>query len=346
MENQDLQLIECVPNISEGRDMKVIEALTKSIQQVAGVYLLHRDIGYDANRTVFTFIGESKAVGEAAFNLVKTASELIDMRMHRGIHPRIGAADVIPFIPVANSTMDDAIVLAHYISKRIGEELKIPVYCYEYAALSDDRRPLENCRSGNYEGLLIKMANPLWKPDFGPDIFNPLYGATIVGARDILIAYNINLKTTSVEKAKVIASIIRESGQAKFANNDLTELHYLHRMQAVKAIGWFVEKYGKAQISMNLTNFQITPVHIAFETVKNVASAMNIEVSGSEIVGLVPFKAVEDAGAYFAAKSKLILSTSQEKVQYAIDALGLNEIQPFHADEKIIEYRLKSLRGS
>ena len=342
MKTEINRLLECVPNISEGRDMGVIDALTDAIQKVPGVYLLHRDIGYDANRTVFTFAGNADAVGEAAFSLIKIASEKIDMRRHHGIHPRIGAADVVPFVPLAGADMQDAINMAHYVSTRVAYKLGIPVYAYEQAAFIPERKKLEYCRSGQYEGLAQKLQQAIWKPDFGSAVFNATSGLSIIGAREFLIAYNVTLNTGSVEHAKLIAAAIRESGPAlmlqKFEQSGLQ----VKRLTAVKAIGWFVPEYKKAQVSMNLTNIHETSMHQAFEVVKDLAAQLGISVSGSEVIGLVPYMAIEKAGQYYAPICKKPVNTDEDKIQLAIESLGLNDVQPFVATEKIIELRMKS----
>ncbi len=271
------QLIECVPNFSEGRDMHIIKQITDEIEKVEGVRLLDVDPGAATNRTVVTMVGTPLAVLEAAFRAVKKAAEVIDMRKHKGEHPRMGATDVCPLIPIANITMEETVELARELAERIGNELGISVYCYENAAINSERRNLANCRSGEYEGLAAKLANPAWKPDFGPSVFNETAGATAVGARDFLVAFNVNLNTTSTRRANSIAFDVREKGRplregdpitGKIVKDDKGNQVYIPgTLKSVKAIGWFIEEYGIAQISMNLTNISVTPVHLAFDEV-------------------------------------------------------------------------------
>ena len=332
------KIIECVPNFSEGRDMAIIRHITDVIESVEGVKLLDVDPGRDTNRTVVTFVGDPEAVSEAAFWAVKKASELIDMSKHRGAHPRMGATDVLPFIPVAGVTMEETVEIARKVAGRIGNELGIPVYCYENAALSEGRRNLANCRAGEYEGLPKKLIHPLWKPDFGPVIHNIRSGATAVGARDFLVAFNINLNTTSTRRANAIAFDVREKGR-KVKNDKGEEITIPGTLKSVKAIGWYMKEYGIAQISMNLTNISVTPVHVAFDEVCRKADARGVRVTGSELVGLIPFKSLLDAGRYFLEKQKRSAGVPDEElINIAIRSLGLNEIHPFNPQEKIIEY--------
>ena len=350
------KLIECVPNFSEGRDMGIIDRITQEIQGVDGVKLLDVDPGKATNRTVVTLVGTPDEVIEAAFRAVKKASELIDMSKHKGEHPRMGATDVCPLVPVANISMEEVIEYARKLAERIGNELKIPVYCYENAAFEPKRRNLANCRSGEYEGLPKKLANPEWKPDFGPAEFNARAGATAVGARDFLVAYNINLNTTSTRRANAIAFDVREKGRVKREGNPITgkivkdekgdPVTIPGTLKAVKAIGWFIEEYGVAQISMNLTNISITPVHVAFDEVCRKAQERGIRVTGSELVGLVPKKALIDAGKYFLAKQERSLGVSEaEIIKIAVKSLGLDELKPFNPKEKIIEYLIDEASG-
>jgi glutamate formiminotransferase / formiminotetrahydrofolate cyclodeaminase len=343
------KIIECVPNFSEGRDLALIEKITREIETVDGVKLLDVDPGSATNRTVVTFVGTPDEVIEAAFRAVRKASELIDMAKHRGEHPRMGATDVCPLVPVANVTMDEVVEYARKLAKRIGDELGIPVYCYENAAFKPERRNLANCRKGEYEGLAEKFSNPEWKPDFGPASFNPKWGATAVGARDFLVAYNINLNTTSTRRANAIAFDVREKGRAKRQGHPLTgkivkdekgdPVYIPGSLKEVKAIGWFIEEYGVAQISMNLTNIQVTPIHIAFDEVCKKAAERGIRVTGSELVGLIPLKAMLDAGKYFLAKQERSLGVSDaELIKIAVKSMGLDELKPFRPAEKIIEY--------
>ena len=343
------KLIECVPNFSEGSDMGIINSITAEIEAVEGVKLLDVDPGQATNRTVVTMVGTPDEVVEAAFRAVKKASELIDMRKHKGAHPRMGATDVCPLVPVANIDMEEVVEYARKLAKRIGEELGISVYCYENAALKPARRNLANCRSGEYEGMAEKLATPEWKPDFGPDKLNAKSGVTAVGARDFLVAYNINLNTTSTRRANAIAFDVREKGRVKREGHPLTgkivkdekgdPVYIPGTLKAVKGIGWFIEEYGIAQISMNLTNISITPVHVAFDEVCKKADARGVRVTGSELVGLVPLKAMLDAGKYFLAKQQRSLGVSDEElIKIAVKSMGLDELKPFNPKEKIIEY--------
>jgi glutamate formiminotransferase / formiminotetrahydrofolate cyclodeaminase len=346
------KLIECVPNFSEGRDMGIINQITAEIEAVDGVKLLDVDPGKATNRTVVTFVGTPDEVIEAAFRAVKKASQLIDMSKHKGEHPRMGATDVCPLVPVANISMEEVVTYAHKLAERIGKELAIPVYCYESAAKKPERKNLANCRSGEYEGLQAKFKKPEWKPDFGPAEFNARSGATAVGARDFLVAYNINLNTTSTRRANAIAFDVREKGRVQRTGNPVTgkkvvdekgnPVYIPGTLKAVKAIGWFIEEYGIAQISMNLTNVSITPVHVAFEEVCNKANERGIRVTGSELVGLVPKKTLIDAGKYFLAKQQRSLGVSEsEIIKIAVKSMGLDELKPFNPKEKVIEYLLE-----
>jgi glutamate formiminotransferase / formiminotetrahydrofolate cyclodeaminase len=346
MENR---IIECVPNFSEGRDMDKITQITDEIESVNGVKLLNVDPGKATNRTVVTFVGDPEAVSLAAFLAVKKASEVIDMTTHHGEHPRMGATDVCPFIPVSGVTMEETITYARRVAARIGEELGIAVYCYENAAFCEERRNLANCRAGEYEGLRKKLADPLWQPDYGPAIFNERSGATAVGARDFLVAFNINLNTTSTRRANAIAFDVREKGRPKREGDPLTGKFIYDEngekimdpgsLKSVKAIGWYIQEYGIAQISMNLTDISVTPVHIAFNEVCRKAEARGVRVTGSEIVGLVPLKALLDAGRYFLHKQQRSSGVSDEElIKIAVRSMGMNEIHPFNPAEKIIEY--------
>ncbi len=345
------KLIECVPNFSEGNDMGVIDKITQEIENVEGVKLLDVDPGKATNRTVVTFVGTPDEVVEAAFQAVKKASELIDMRKHQGAHPRMGATDVCPLVPVSNITMDEVITYAHKLARRIGDELGIPVYCYENAAMKPERKNLANCRSGEYEGMAEKVTTPEWEPDFGPVKLNPSAGVTAVGARDFLVAYNINLNTTSTRRANAVAFDVRDKGRVKRQGNPLTgkivkdekgdPVYIPGTLKEVKAIGWFIEEYGIAQISMNLTNISVTPVHKAFDEVSVKAHKRGLRVTGSELVGLVPLKAMLDAGKYFLAKQNRSLGVSEsELIKIAVKSMGLDELKPFNPKEKIIEYMI------
>ena len=343
------QLIECVPNFSEGNDMGIIKQITDRIETVEGVKLLDVDPGKATNRTVVTLVGTPDAVVEAAFQAIKRASELIDMRKHKGAHPRMGATDVCPFVPIANISMEETVVYARKLAERVGKELGIPVYCYENAAFTEERRNLANCRAGEYEGLPKKLKDPHWKPDFGPAEFNAGAGATAVGARDFLVAYNVNLNTTSVRRANAVAFDIREKGRPKREGNPITgkivkdekgePVMIPGSLKACKAIGWFIEEYGIAQVSINLTNISITSVHQAFEEACKKAAERGMRVSGSELVGLVPKKALLDAGKYFLAKQQRSLGVSEDElIEIAVKSLGLDDLKPFNPREKVIEY--------
>jgi len=335
------RIIECVPNFSEGRDMGIINQITEIIESVDGVKLLDVDPGRDTNRTVVTFVGEPEKVSEAAFQAVRKAAELIDMSKHHGAHPRMGATDVCPLVPVSGITMKETVEFARKLAKRIGEELKIPVYCYENAAFRDNRRNLAECRAGEYEGLRKKLEDPEWKPDFGPSVFNIKSGATAVGARDFLVAFNINLNTTSVRRANAIAFDVREKGR-NYKNEKGEIINIPGTLKSVKAIGWYIEEYGIAQISMNLTNISVTPVHIAFDEVCSKADSRGIRVTGSELVGLIPLKSMLDAGRYFLEKQQRSSGVSDEElIKIAIKSMGLNDIHEFIPKEKIIEYVMK-----
>jgi glutamate formiminotransferase/formiminotetrahydrofolate cyclodeaminase len=335
MENK---LIECVPNFSEGRDMAIIEQITWAIESVDGVKLLDVDPGRDTNRTVVTFVGNPKSVTEAAFRGAKKAYELIDMSRHRGAHPRIGAMDVCPLIPVSGISMAETALYARLVAGRIGKELGIPVYCYEYAAFDEKRRNLANIRAGEYEGLKKKLSNPDWKPDFGPAVFNPKTGAAVVGARDFLVAYNVNLNTASTRLANAIAFDVRERGR-DIINEKGEKINLPGSLKSVKAIGWYIEEYRQAQISMNLTNISITPVHVAFEEICRRADARGVRVTGSELVGMIPLKAMLDAGRYFLEKQHRSSGVpDSELISVAVKSLGLDDIHEFKPEEKIIEY--------
>jgi len=345
------QIIECVPNFSEGRDMGIIREITNQIEAVDGVKLLDVDPGKATNRTVVTFVGPPQQVIDAAFLAVKKASQVIDMTRHSGEHPRFGATDVCPLIPVAGITMEETVEWARKLATRIGEEIRIPVYCYENAAKQEKRRNLAAVRSGEYEGLADKLRNPDWKPDFGPAEFVPRTGAIAVGARDFLVAYNVNLNTTSTRRANAIAFDVRERGRVKREGNPLTGKIVKDKegnpvmipgsLKAVKGIGWFIEEYGIAQISMNLTNISVTSIHEAFDEVCRKADERGIRVTGSEIVGLVPLEAMLDAGRYFLGKQQRSLGVSDaELIKIAVKSMGLDELGPFNPEEKIIEYKM------
>jgi len=347
-----MQLIECVPNFSEGRDMSVIKQITDEIESVEGVKLLDVDPGKATNRTVVTFVGKPSAVVQAAFLAIQKAGEVIDMRQHSGEHPRMGATDVCPFIPVANISMEETAKYAHQLAKRVGEELGIPTYMYESAATTPERKNLANVRGGEYEGLSKKIIQPEWKPDYGEAKFNAQSGATAVGARDFLIAYNINLNTTSTRRANAIAYDIREKGRFKREGGKLTgkiltdekgnKLRALGACKGVKAIGWFIEEYGVAQISMNITDTNATSLHQAFEETRKSANRRGLRVTGSELVGLVPLQVMLDTGRYFLKMQQRSIGIAEEEIiKIAIKSLGLDELSPFEPKQRIIEYRLR-----
>ncbi|MCF6349696.1 MAG: glutamate formimidoyltransferase [Flavobacteriaceae bacterium] len=349
------QLIECVPNISEGRDLDKIKIIANTVETVAGVKLLDIDPGVATNRTVITFVGEPKQVVKAAFLLIKKASELIDMSKHTGEHPRFGATDVCPLVPISNISLTETAKYAKELGKRVGKELKIPVYLYENAAQESKRKNLANCRSGEYEGLKRKLVDLEWKPDFGPAEFNKSViksGATAISARDFLIAYNVNLNSTSTRRANAIAFDIRENGRAKTENGKINGKKVLDKngeivripgkLKAVKGIGWFIDEYGIAQISYNLTNISITSMHEAFDETCKSATKRGLRVTGSELIGLIPLQAMLDAGNFYLKRQKRSLGISdKEKIKIAVKSLGLDDLKPFNAQEKIIEYVLK-----
>jgi glutamate formiminotransferase/formiminotetrahydrofolate cyclodeaminase len=347
------QLIECVPNFSEGRDMHVIKTITDEIEKIEGVKLLDVDPGAATNRTVVTFVGTPDAVVDAAFACIKKAMEVIDMSKHKGEHPRFGATDVCPMIPISNITMEETVEYARKLAEKVGNELGIPVYCYENAAFTPERRNLANNRSGEYEGLPKKLDDAHWKPDFGPAAFLPRTGAIAIGARDFLVAYNINLNTTSTRRANAIAFDIREKGRPVREGNPVTgkikkdeqgnEIWTPGALKACKAIGWFIEEYGIAQVSINLTNISITSVHEAFETSCDMAVKRGMRVTGSELVGLIPKTAMIDAGKYFLRKQQRSVGVSEEEIiKIAVKSLGLDDLKPFNPKEKIIEYLLEN----
>lgn len=350
------QLIECVPNFSEGRDKDKIKQITDSIAKIKGIKLLNVDPGKATNRTVVTFIGDPESVIEAAFRGIKKAGEIIDMRLHHGEHPRMGATDVCPLVPISNISMEEVVEYAHALGYRVGAELGIPGYYYEYAAKKTERRNLAYCRSGEYEGLKKKLNEPEWEPDFGAAQFNAKTGATAIGARDFLIAYNINLNTTSTRRANAIAFDIREKGRIKRTGDPLTgeivrnkkgdPVYIPGSLKHVKGIGWFIEEYGIAQLSLNLTNIIETPIHVAFDEACKCAEKRGIRVTGSELIGLVPLDAMLDAGKYFLKKQKRSLGIPEhEIIKIAVKSLGLNDLAPFDPAERIIEYMLDGKEG-
>ncbi|MGZ4984776.1 MAG: glutamate formimidoyltransferase [Chthoniobacterales bacterium] len=345
------KIVECVPNFSEGRDPEVIRQITAAIESVDGISLLNVDPGASTNRTVVTFAGEPKAAVEAAFRGIQKAAELIDMRKHSGAHPRMGATDVCPFIPVSDVSWDEAIACAKQLGKRVGEELKIPVYLYEKAASNPARSNLSVIRAGEYEGFAKKIKQPEWKPDFGPAELNEKSGATVIGAREFLVAYNVNLNTKSARRATSVAFDVRENGRVKTEDGRPTGKPVLDEkgepvrvpglLKHVKAIGWYVEEYGMAQVSINLTNIDETPLHAAFDACCESANKRGLRVTGSEIVGMVPKKCLVEAGKYFLRKQKLSEGAAEEElIDVAIRSMGLSELKPFDPKEKIIEYKM------
>jgi glutamate formiminotransferase / formiminotetrahydrofolate cyclodeaminase len=350
------KLIECVPNFSEGRDPNVIKQITAAIEAVGGVSLLDVDPGASTNRTVVTFVGSPAATVEAAFRGIQKAAELIDMRQQKGAHPRMGATDVCPFIPVSGITWEEAIECARSLGKRVAEELKIPVYLYEKAATEPARSNLSVIRAGEYEGFFEKIKQPAWKPDFGPALFNERSGATVIGARDFLVAYNVNLNTRSVRRANAVAFDVRENGRIKTEDGTPAGKKVLDQngepvripgmLKHVKAIGWYVEEYGIAQVSMNLTNIAETPLHAAFDACSEAAARRGMRTTGSEIVGMLPKKCLLEAGRYFLRKQKWSEGAAEEElIELAIRSMGLSELKPFDPLEKVIEYKIESASG-
>ena len=353
------QLIECVPNISEGRDMNIINQVVAEVEKVEGVKLLDVDPGATTNRTVITFVGEPEQVCEAAFMLVKKAQELIDMRNHHGDHPRFGATDVCPLIPVANITMDEVVGYARKLGERIGNELSIPVYCYESAAFEDKRKNLASCRKGEYEALATRIITDEWKPCFGPNAWSEgvaRSGATAVGARDFLLAVNYNLNTTSTRRANAIAFDVREKGRPMreggkpngkpMKDENGNPIMIPGTLKGTKAIGWFIEEYGIAQVSMNIIDAKVAPLHVCFDEVSAKAAARGVRVTGVEIVGLVPKKTLIDAGKYYLAKQQRSLGVDEaELIKIAVKSMGLDDLKPFNPQEKVIEYMIED-KGS
>jgi len=348
------QLIECVPNFSEGNDMGIIKQITDQIESVEGVRLLDVDPGKATNRTVVTFVGTPNEVVDAALLAIKKASELIDMSNHRGEHPRFGATDVCPFVPIANISMEETVEYARKLARRVGEEVQIPVYCYEFACFTENRRNLAHVRSGEYEALPKKLSDPEWKPDFGPSNFVAQSGAVAIGARNFLVAYNVNLNTTSTRRANAIAFDVREAGRTKREGNPITgkivkdengvPVRIPGSLKKVKAIGWFIEEFGICQISMNLTDITVTPVHIAYDDVFEKARLRGMRVSGSELVGLIPLNAILEAGKYFLRKQQRSVGLPEsELIKIAVKSMGLDELKPFNPREKIIEYLLEDI---
>ncbi len=340
------RLVECVPNFSEGRDRGVIDAIAQALGSVSGVKLLDVDPGADTNRTVYTLVGPPEGAAEAAFRGAKRAADLIDMAAHKGAHPRMGALDVCPFIPVSEITMAECAALARAVGRRIGDELEIPVYFYEHAASTEERRSLANIRAGEYEGLADRLAQPGWAPDAGPARFNPRSGGTVVGAREFLLAYNVNLNTLDRRLANEVALTIREGGRAKrdargeiVRDADGTSIKVPGRLKAVRAIGWYIDQYRQAQVSINLLDFTTTPLHVVFETCREEAGRLGLVVTGSELVGLTPLAPMIEAGKYFLRKQgKSAGVPERELVEIAVRSMGLDQVAPFEPAKKIIEY--------
>lgn len=353
------KIIECVPNFSEGRDLRIIKEITSAIESVQEINLLDIDPGKATNRTVVTFVGHPDDVIEAAFQGIKKAAELIDMSKHSGEHPRFGATDVCPLVPVANVSMEEAVEYSRKLAKRVGEELGIPVYAYEFAAFNEERKSLANCRSGEYEALKERISSDRWKPDFGPSQWNEKIvgsGATAIGARNFLVAYNVNLNTTSTRRANAIAFDIREAGRTKREGDSVAGKIVLDEkgepvripgtLKKTRAIGWYIEEYGIAQISINLTDITVTPVHVAFEEVTEKARLRGIRTTGSELVGLIPLQSMLDAGKYFLRKQNRSTGISdKEIIKIAIKSLGLDELSSFDPKKKIIEYVIDENSG-
>ncbi len=345
------KIIECVPNFSEGRDLDIIRQITAAIEAVDGVALLNVDPGASTNRTVVTFAGAPEAAVEAAFRGIQKAAELIDMRKQTGAHPRMGATDVCPFIPVSDVSWEEAIACARALGKRVGEELEIPVYLYEKAAADPARSNLSFIRAGEYEGFFEKIKEPAWKPDFGPAIFSERSGATVIGAREFLVAYNVNLNTRATRRATSVAFDVRANGRVKTEDGTPTGKKVLDVngepvrvpgiLKHVKAIGWFVEEYGMAQVSMNLTNLEETPLHAAFDACVESATNRGLRVTGSEVVGMLPKKCLIEAGRHYLRKQTWSEGAAEEElIEMAIRSMGLSEVQPFDPQEKIIEFKM------
>ncbi|MBT8195321.1 MAG: glutamate formimidoyltransferase [Bacteroidia bacterium] len=348
------KLIECVPNFSEGRDLSIIKQITDEIENTEGAKLLNVDPGAATNRTVVTIVGEPDAVVNAAFAAIKKASEVIDMSNHSGEHPRMGATDVCPFVPIANISIEETVEYSKQLAKRVGEEINIPVYLYEESAQSEQRKNLAVIRAGEYEGFADKIKQAEWKPDFGPSTFNEKAGATVIGCRDFLIAYNVNLNTKSVKRANSVAFDVREKGRVKRKGDPITGEIVLDKngveervpgtLKGVKGIGWFIEEYDVAQVSVNITRFRDTPLHMVFDECVKSATSRGLRVTGSELVGLVPLSAMVDAGKYFLEKQSLSAGMSEKDlVHIAVKSMGLDELGPFDPNERIIEYQLNNI---
>ena len=344
------KLVECVPNVSEGRDRDAIEAIATEIRGVSGVTLLDVNPGADTNRTVFTFVGPPDVVSEAAVRMARRAAALIDMSRHKGEHPRIGAVDVCPIVPVSEITMAECVDVARALGRRLADELQIPIYFYEHAATREERRSLANIRAGEYEGLREKLANPEWVPDCGPAVVNARLGATVVGAREFLIAYNVNLNTRDKRLAHEVALNIREAGRLKrdegghvVMNSDGTQARVPGRLKATRAIGWYIEQYRQAQVSINLLDFRTTPLHVVFETVKDEAERLGLRVTGSELVGMIPLQPLVEAGRFYLRMQRKAPGVPEsELIDIAVRSLGLDQLAPFDAQRKIVEYAVRA----
>jgi glutamate formiminotransferase/formiminotetrahydrofolate cyclodeaminase len=343
------KLVECVPNVSEGRDRDAIEAIAAEVRGVSGVTLLDVDPGADTNRTVYTFVGPPDAVSDAAVRMARRAAALIDMSRHTGEHPRIGAVDVCPIVPVSEITMAECVDVARALGRRFADELQIPIYFYEHAATREERRSLANIRSGEYEGLRDKLTDPLWAPDCGPAVFNPRLGATVVGAREFLIAYNVNLNTRDKRLAHEVALNIREAGRLKrdedgnvVMNSDGTQARVPGRLKATRAIGWYIEQYRQAQVSINLLDFRTTPLQVVFETVKDEAERLGLRVTGSELVGMTPLQPLLEAGRFYLRMQRKAPGVPEsELIDITVRSLGLDQLAPFDAQRKIVEYAVR-----
>ncbi|MCK4328536.1 glutamate formimidoyltransferase [candidate division WOR-3 bacterium] len=348
-----MALVECVPNFSEGRDKNIIKAITDEIKATENVTLLDVDPGEATNRTVVTLAGTPDGVIEASFNAIKKAKELIDMSKHHGAHPRMGAADVCPLVPISGITIEECVELAHKLAKRVGDELNIPVYLYEYAATSPNRKSLADVRKGEYEALEEKLKDPFWAPDYGPARFDPGAGATVIGVREFLIAYNIDLNTRDKKLAREIALNIREAGRAKRDKNGKIirdesgkAIKVNGKLKCTRAVGWYIDEYSMAQVSINLTNYKITPIYRVFDVCCKEADKIGLRVTGSEVVGLIPRDALLEAGKYYLSKQgKTPGVPEKELIRIAIQTLGLSDVKPFIPEEKVIEYRVESRKS-
>lgn len=332
------KILECVPNFSEGRSTAVIDQLASSISSVPEARVLHIDPGEDAHRTVITFAGPPEAVVEAAYTVIARAAERIDMRQHRGVHPRMGATDVCPLVPVRGISREEAVALSHQLGRRVGESLGIPVYLYEWSATRPERKNLAHIRRGEYEGFREKILLPDWAPDYGPQRFNARAGQTVIGARDFLVAYNLNLDTADTAVARKIAREVRESGYTAVIDGQSRRIPGTCR--GLKAIGWYMEHYGFSQVSTNVTDIRQTPVHLAFEAVRTTAAKYQVTVTGSELIGMIPLHCLLEAGTFFSQQKGLPVHDEAEKVALAVDCLGLSQIHPFDPLKQVIEYRL------